>query len=78
MRAALTAAAAAAGVVVSWWTLNGIGAMMPGELEPPVAFAGKHARDLQDQSREFRRLVILMPGERLKASNILRRDHRLM
>ena len=51
---------------------------MPGELEPPVSFAGKHARDFQNQSREFRHLAVLMSGERLKASNILRRDHRLM
>ena len=51
---------------------------MPGELEPPVSFAGKHARDLQDQSREFRHLVVLMRGERLKASNILGRDNGLM
>jgi hypothetical protein len=52
--------------------------MMPGELEPPVSLAGKHARDLQDQSRKLRHLIVLMPGERLKASNSLRRDHRLM
>ena len=52
--------------------------MMPGELEPPVSFSGKHARDRQDQSREFRHLVVLMSGERLEASNILGRDNRLM
>jgi hypothetical protein len=52
--------------------------MMPGEFEPPVPFAGRHACDFQSQSREFRHLVVLIPGERLKASNILRRDHRLM
>lgn len=45
--------------------------MLPGELEPPVSFAGKHARDLQDQSREFCHFVVLMPGERLKAGNVL-------
>lgn len=52
--------------------------MMPDQLKPPVSFAGKHASDLRDQSREFRHLVILMSGKRPKASNILRGDHRLM
>src|SRR5208282_1065349 len=52
--------------------------MMSGKLEPPVSFAGKHARDLQDQSREFRHLVVLMRGERLKTSDILGRDNGLM
>ena len=51
---------------------------MSGELEPPVSFAGKHACDLQDHSREFRHLVVLMRGERLKASNILGRDNGLI
>ena len=48
--------------------------MALGELKPAVPFAGKHARDFQDQSREFRHLVVRMPGELLEASNILGRD----
>ncbi len=52
--------------------------MALGELKPPVPFAGKHARDLQDQSREFRHLVVTMSAERLKASNIPGGDHGLM
>ena len=42
-----------------------------GELEPPIPFSGKHPRNLQDQSRQFRHLMILMPGKALQASNIL-------
>ena len=52
--------------------------MVPGELEPPVSFAWDHARELQDQSREFRHLVVLLPDEHLKARNILSRDDRLV
>jgi hypothetical protein len=47
------------------------GAMAPGELEPPVSFAGKHARDLQDQSREFCDFVVLMRGEGHQTGNVL-------
>jgi hypothetical protein len=52
--------------------------MMPGKLKPPVSFAGKHARDLQDQSREFCHLVVFMSGERRKAGKTRRRDSGLM
>jgi hypothetical protein len=48
-------------------------AMALGELEPPVSVAGKHARDLQDQSREFRDFVVLMRGEGLQTGKILGR-----
>ena len=36
-----------------------------GELEPAVPFAVKHARNLPNQSREFRHGVVLMPGVRV-------------
>ena len=52
--------------------------MTQGELEPSVPLYWKHARNLQDQSRESRHLVVPMPGEGLKASNIPGRDNRLM
>jgi len=51
---------------------------MPGKLETAVSFAGKHVPDLEDQSREFSHLMVLMPGVRLKTSNILGRDNGLM
>jgi hypothetical protein len=44
---------------------------MADQFKPPVSFAGKHKRDLQYQSRESGYLVVLMPGERIEASNIL-------
>jgi len=53
-------------------------AMMPGELEPPVPLPGKHARNLQDQSRVFRHRSVLMADERREASNILVRNNRLV
>jgi len=49
-----------------------------GELEPAVPFAVKHARNLPNQSREFRHFVVPMSGEGLKASNVLGRDNGLM
>ena len=52
--------------------------MMPGELEPPVPLPGKHARNLQDQSRVFRHRSVLMADERREASNILVRNNRLV
>jgi hypothetical protein len=52
--------------------------MVPGKLEPPVSFTREHTRDFQNYSSEFRHLVVLMPGERLQAGNILCRDHRLV
>ena len=51
---------------------------MPGELEPPASLAGKHARDLQDQSGESRNLAVPMPDEGPKASNIPGRDNGLV
>jgi len=52
--------------------------MALGELGPPVPLSRKHARDLQDQSREFRHFVVPMSGEALKASNIPGRYNGLM
>src|SRR5205085_1979601 len=49
-------------------------AMEPGELEPPVPLPGKHARNLQDQTRLLRHLPVLMAQERREASNILVRN----
>ena len=51
---------------------------MPGEPEPPASLAGKHARDLQDQSGESRNLAVPMPDEGPKASNIHGRDSGLV
>lgn len=44
--------------------------MTPGEFEPPFSFSGKHPRDLQYESCELRYVLIAVPGEGLKASNI--------
>src|SRR6266446_1104995 len=52
--------------------------MTPGELEPPVPFPGKHTRKLQNQSRLLSELGVLMAAEGLEASNILRRNDRLV
>jgi hypothetical protein len=52
--------------------------MLPGEFKPPVSFAGRYARDVQDQSRAVRHLAVIVPSERFKPSHILRRNDRLM
>ncbi|HEY5913692.1 MAG TPA: hypothetical protein VJA21_24150 [Verrucomicrobiae bacterium] len=46
--------------------------IIPDQPKPPVSLARKHARDLQDLSREFCHWVVLMSGEGVEASNILR------
>ena len=52
--------------------------MLPGELEPSVSFAGKHARNVPYQSREFRHFVVFVAGELFEASNVPGRNNRLM
>jgi hypothetical protein len=54
------------------------GAVQPGEFKPPVPLSGKHPCDLQDQSRQFGHLVILMPGKGLEADNVPGRNNGLM
>jgi hypothetical protein len=52
--------------------------MTPGELEPPVPLARKHARNLQDQSRVFSHLPVRMGAERFQTGKILAREVRLV